>query len=1027
MAVQHQGRRHCLLIDDHGHSSSASSIYNKIATGQRIRDSPGVRQRMTRVTQFTTKLDLDDLGLIRSEKSRLLRTSNAVSDIHVKADKELSEAEFWELVKYINLHNDHCAGTDQALSTIRSNSDIFDDIFLPTPNTRTLSVRAASIPPSSSSILSVQSGGITEIDLSNWDEISQNHIRTLSLFLGPMLKTVNFAGCTNMTDQMTNTLCVNASELERLDLHNCVKLTDASIRYLVRNCGKTIQYLDVSGCSLLTNDACRWIGGATGAPIAGQVVCSKLQVLIMNDCPRISNLGVESIGKKRCPNLCSLGVASNARITNGGLLQSLGTHKNLCNLNVEGCIRLTRKSLQKLMALINTRRRAAVATTATAMLVREAVAFFGFVEDVAVKAVKEEKLFMSRQKKIREQDAARKLAEHRKRLKEARKRRLFEERHEEQQEAANILQQVAKRWRRETLYNEMVCKAAIVVRSMFVWQAKKHIALIKMHQAQHESSILVNAMLRRARTRTHDNVIQPALDRFRKAREKERQRRGANLVQGLYRSFSARQTLKSAFETAYKQRQSQQYSSMVMQKLVRNAAARRMIAHKKEQKRLRDIVERDAAITLQKLTRRNNATKILLRKQAESFRQRGCASMIQSSIRATARRQLQRQGATTIQRHFRGTRILHWKYIKLNQIAAHALMRQSIQVEEAKRRIAVRLAKEHKAAVKRRKAKLALLSQNNRRPKTDDTSLWALDTVHELPDNRDMFERQIVGLKCTIFWPKNQQWFGGTIKRFNKQKWKWRVEYDDADFEWIDLQRNHARVKLWLNDEWKDFPLTRDHKANLGHTAPELMTRKKHRRNIERYVSNELLADLRQWSYVAEGLLQELSRIQKRSSGAGAGGGETAADATNEEALDAWMNRAADFDVLSLFGYAIQEARKVCPKECIELIQFTRAMHNIQQAVQKCGCGEHDDQHHMTATQQDNILNNLTTARHTVHFEAKSVKVKRRNPVRPQDEKGDDGLKDLSSPLRDARKQRATTYADLKRVRGLPRRRVIGV
>jgi hypothetical protein len=111
----------------------------------------------------------------------------------------------------------------------------------------------------SSKPIFVDCNGITELQLENWESINLLTLRPIALFLGANLMAVSFAKCFNLTDEMMNMFTADTANSQKLDLSECLQLTDLSIRFAVQCCGSTLQGINISKCTLLTNDSCRWL------------------------------------------------------------------------------------------------------------------------------------------------------------------------------------------------------------------------------------------------------------------------------------------------------------------------------------------------------------------------------------------------------------------------------------------------------------------------------------------------------------------------------------------------------------------------------------------------------------------------------------------------------------------------------------------------------------------------------------------------------------------------------------------------
>ncbi|GFH06762.1 DNA mismatch repair protein [Haematococcus lacustris] len=59
--------------------------------------------------------------------------------------------------------------------------------------------------------------------------------------------------------------------------------------------------------------------------------------------------------------------------------------------------------------------------------------------------------------------------------------------------------------------------------------------------------------------------------------------------------------------------------------------------------------------------------------------------------------------------------------------------------------------------------------------------------IHESSNTKDNKAAEVVGRRIKVFWPQEGTWFEGSISRYDQDKGKHRVCYDDGDKEWVVL------------------------------------------------------------------------------------------------------------------------------------------------------------------------------------------------------------------------------------------------
>ena len=294
------------------------------------------------------------------------------------------------------------------------------------------------------------------------------------------------------------------------------------------------------------------------------------------------------------------------------------------------------------------------------------------------------------------------------------------------------------------------------------------------------------------------------------------------------------------------------------------AKARRFLAKKRtiawrEVVRRRDMDEFNAILIMQMLGRRYNAKKELFQRKFEKIRreqlENRAASKIQNwyykelnrylsklsgkdlqkAMNKTWRMTLMLQkmyrsykgrekvhklriakavnyyAAIMIQKHFRQARVLHWKDMRLNVIAAYALDRHYIERRESVAASRLR----YKAYVIENRRDSA--SNSDDPEDADADAIWVEHTDYKknrkywvneasktitydppaVPFNAEL---SLIGMRIKVFWPVAQLWYEGTITDFHKRKKRHRVEYDDGDHEHLDLKKNEERCQVQLDD-----------------------------------------------------------------------------------------------------------------------------------------------------------------------------------------------------------------------------------
>ena len=211
------------------------------------------------------------------------------------------------------------------------------------------------------------------------------------------------------------------------------------------------------------------------------------------------------------------------------------------------------------------------------------------------------------------------------------------------------------------------------------------------------------------------------------------------------------------------------------------------------------MMQHRAALFMQSGSRQFLARKmlvVLLRKRNLEVKKRNeCATLLQSAVRRMAGRNeaehcrlenLRKMEATTvIQRHFRGSRILPWRYIKINQVAYFVRNRAFREYETSQVR---------SSTLKT----LFDCSILNKRPREAKKDIISCDMS---PLNIPAMS--MISAYCKIWWPKDETYFMGVVRNFNKDTGLYYVEYIDGDYEHINFDMERDRIQIFINGCWK--------------------------------------------------------------------------------------------------------------------------------------------------------------------------------------------------------------------------------
>jgi len=172
--------------------------------------------------------------------------------------------------------------------------------------------------------------------------------------------------------------------------------------------------------------------------------------------------------------------------------------------------------------------------------------------------------------------------------------------------------------------------------------------------------------------------------------------------------------------------------------------------------------------------------------------------------------------AIAIQKTFRAARILYWKDMRLNVIAAYALDRQYIE------------RRERVAASRFRYRSFVLENRRDSASDSEDfqeefdkvwvkyydekkqTHYWYCEVANEItyeePKVSWAHEKSFIGMRIRVYWIVQGGWYEATVSDFHRRKRRHRIDYDDGDHEWINMELEHERVQVQLPDgSWQMY------------------------------------------------------------------------------------------------------------------------------------------------------------------------------------------------------------------------------
>jgi len=593
-------------------------------------------------------------------------------------------------------------------------------------------------------------------------------------------------------------------QLRYLNLQNCEHINDRALAVAMKAAGKNLRLLNLSGLIKLTS---KGLGSVADS-------CPELVSINLSRCELITNKGVERLGKQ-CGNLQAINLAGLNRLDERPLCTLSNNCPGLLMLNITGVQAVTVAGLEALikgMQLVERARTFVGFKPADAHVERKLQGHLDMLVNTAAEHVKKEKKAARIAREERErlyQESILSSAACIKRYMGGYAKRMGFYRmwkHRLAVEGAGLIQRVWRGGVGRTFFN--------IKKTNFVRFMANAPYAIKMQKCIRGHHVRVNNPL----------VAQSMRDLYMN-RAREAEAWVSVRFQANARRFLAYKRTEAWREYVTRRNMDEFNSILIMQMLGRRYNARKMLFQKRFEKIRREKLEDTASRKIQSwYTKEMNrylsklSGKELQRAMNRTWRM---TLILQTSYRSHRAREacakkridiaVKNYAAIKIQKQFRAARILHWKDMRLNVIAAYALDRHYIERRESVAASRLR----YKAYVIENRRDSA--SNSDDPEDADADAIWVkhfdykknkpfwinestqIVTFDEPPVLFNK-ERSMVGMRVRVYWPVAGLWYEGTLSDFHKRKRRFRVDYDDGDHEWMNLEENQERVQIQLED-----------------------------------------------------------------------------------------------------------------------------------------------------------------------------------------------------------------------------------
>jgi hypothetical protein len=354
--------------------------------------------------------------------------------------------------------------------------------------------------------------------------------------------------------------------------------------------------------------------------------------------------------------------------------------------------------------------------------------------------------------------------------------------------------------------------------------------------------------------------------------QRQREAKIAMMVrfQSVGRLYLAQKKTLAWKEMVMRRRQDEWSAALVMQGLVRRALCKgqvdkMMMQHQK----IEDLKNRSASRiqAFYRASKGKHSSKLSRQEMIMMKRRRKAATeLLLRAIRGyygrkeAQRRRIRRTfvhcAAREIQRIYRGRRVIHWRDMRLNIIASFVLDRQYIERMD---RMSFARMRYQSFLVDVRRDSASDSDDEEEGADSKWTMGWdkklganfwlnieTAEKVFEEPEDTTAMQKSLMGARVKILWVAQQEWFEGSPSRYHTRKKKYRVEYDDGDHEWINLERERDRVQVQNEDgSWTMLTLWK----------PPLVMReieKKRTKQLNADLKSEAWRDANQWRILAD-------------------------------------------------------------------------------------------------------------------------------------------------------------------------------
>jgi hypothetical protein len=650
-------------------------------------------------------------------------------------------------------------------------------------------------------IAKLASTTVTELDVSNCQLFRIEPLLCIGGCVGVdthslyRLVSLNLAGCP-VQDVGLNGIAHGCKKLRYLNLEDCSDLTDNSIITVTQAC-KNLQLLNLCGLQKLTNKSVRSIAKH----------CPKLYSLNLMKIASVTDDAMQELARG-CPKLQALNLVGLQHLTEMTMYEVSQHCPGILMLNMSGCPNITVNGLKAVVQGLK--------------YVQMSHSFVGF---LPIDTHIEQKL-TNHVHHIRD-SAIEHIATG---LKQRAKKKAMKEKHVDKirNRAASTIQaymfRYCRRMRFYALWRQRVRNASAMMIQKF---ARGKLARNLFKCLQHELALFllntpyalrIQKVVRGHLSRTRSEAIFVLLREMYIGRRREAYTAVTTRLQAVARRYLATKRVKAWREVRHRRMWDEKNSATLIQKLARKFISIIRVQGMRFAKQRKDEREYRAARLIQKfytqaMQRYLNKLdgKEILKVQHKRVK---ATLLLQRVVRGFFGREYayrekifeatRHKAAIMIQTAFRCQRVLRWKDIRNNSIAAFVLDRHYLERMTSLERSRLRY---HNYVIENRrdsasdpddefKDPIWVEMYDNKRKR----AYWVSETTNEITYDEPRLpvahEKSMIGLRVRIFWVVQGAWYEGTITKFHRRTHRHRIDYDDTDHEWIDFDTEYERVQI---------------------------------------------------------------------------------------------------------------------------------------------------------------------------------------------------------------------------------------